>query len=134
MRRQRNIMPNIQYRLNPMQKTLSIPVHWEFSKNDYDKLVEGHRSNWCVFLHDGVVHFCRVSGEEFYRFALSEVDNGIYVTDNWQVYATDNFYEVARRRGWSEGKIEQDYIRFIEAASNEVTGLLEAYFGIRVSR
>jgi hypothetical protein len=127
------MMTDPQYKLTPMQNTQSIPVHWEFNQDDYDKLVEGHQSNWSVFLRGDVVHFCRRGGEEFYRFAISNAGDELYITDDLEVYLSDNFYKFARQHGWTEKKIERHQTELKELVIEEITGLLNSYFGIRVT-
>ena len=126
-------MTDPQYKLISMQNTQSIPVHWNFSQDDYDKLAKGHRSNWCVFLRGDVVHVCTIPGKEFYRFTVSKTNNGYYTTDSLESYRPDDFYESARQHGWSEEKIEQHQVELRGAAIEETAGLLSNYFGINVA-
>jgi len=121
-------MTNSEYKLIPLTKTQSIPIHWEFGQEDYDKLTKGYRSNWCVFLRDDVVHVCRVGGEEFYRFALSKVSGGTYVANTLETYVTDSFYTSAKQRGWTRDEIEKHQTNFRKLAVEETAGLLATYF------
>lgn len=125
-------MTDSQFRLIPMKKTQSIPVHWEFSQDDYDKLVKGHWSKWSVFLRDDIVHVCTIPGKEFYRFAITKTD-GCYATDAIEAYVPDNFYESARLHGWNENKIERHQRELKELAVEEIVGFLASYFDISVA-
>jgi len=126
-------MTGSKYRLKPLQKTQSIPIHWEFTQDDYDKLVKGHRSNWCIFLRDDIVHVCRVGGEEFYRFGMSKASDGLYIADNLEMYAYDDYYKSERRHGCSGEKIEQYKVELKESATDEIVGLLVSFFSIRIA-
>lgn len=125
---------NEEYKLIPLQETQSIPVNWKFSRDDYDKLLVGHRSNWCVFLRGDAVHICRVGGEEFYRFSLKKSANKIYTAEGLEMYMTDNFSASAESQGWTKQDIEKHQAAFRESAVNETVGLLLAYFGIDVTK
>lgn len=126
-------MTDPQYKFKPLHQTQSIPIHWEFHQDAYDKLAKGHQSNWSVFLRDDMVHICRVGGEEFYRFAMSKTGDGLYTTDTLEVYMPDDFYESARQHGWTEQKIEQHQVELRESAIEEIDGLLVTYFDISVA-
>lgn len=126
-------MTNQQYKLKSLRKTQSIPIHWEFSQDDYENLIKGHRSNWCVFLRDDTVHFCRISGEEFYRFLVSKSADETYKTDSLEVYIPKDFYDSVMLNGWTDEKIKQYQMELRRFAIEETTGLLATYFGINKS-
>ena len=123
-------MSDIQYKLKPLQETQVIPVHWEFSHADYDKLVKGHRSNWCIFLQDSTVHICRIGGEEFYRFSVRKIRGGACVVEELETYALDQTFLLLKYPEQMKEEVRQDQIRFRQFAVEEVTGLLKAYCGI----
>jgi hypothetical protein len=115
-----------------MQKTQSTPIQWEFSQDNYDKLVKGHQSNWSVFLRDDTVHVCRVGGEEFYRFAVKKNSDDVYVADDIEIYVADDFYGSLRMDERTSEEIERHKLGFDGLAVNEVAGLLKTYFNIVV--
>ena len=125
-------MTELPYRLNPLKNTQSIPINWKFSQDDYDKITKGHRSNWCVFLSSDVVHFCRISGDEFYRFAVSKNNQGIYVGNNLETYVTDDFSLSAKIKGWTKEEFKEHENNFRKLVLEETSGLLDSCFGIRV--
>jgi len=127
-------MADSEYKLIPLEKTQSIPVNWKFSQEQYDKLVKGHRSNWCVFLRDDVVHVCRVGGEEFYRFKINKIGSNTYVVISLETYVLDDFRSAQIKHGFSETQIEHSEDAFFSLAQDEVEGLLVSYFEINVNR
>lgn len=126
-------MANQQYKLIPMQNTQLVSVHWRFNQSDYDKLEKGYKSNWSIFLRGDTVHVCRIGGEELYRFAMNKTSDGVYMTDNLEIYVPDDFYESARLHGWSEEKIESHQVRLRSSAVEEVAGFLANFFNINVT-
>ncbi|MDB5165821.1 MAG: hypothetical protein JWM00_711 [Candidatus Saccharibacteria bacterium] len=124
---------NEEYKLIPLQKTQSIPVSWRFTQEEYDNMAKGHRSNWCVFLRDDVVHVCRIGGEEFYRFTVSKTGDGVYATDDLEAYIPDDFYESARQHGWTDQEIERHQAELRESVIEETVGLLASYFNINTA-
>lgn len=126
-------MTSNQYNLIPLKETQSIPIKWKFTQQEYSKLIDGHRSNWCVFMSDEVVHVCRVGGEEFYRFAIKETSDGDYVAAELETYTNDDFYMSAKKHGWTDEKVKTHKVDFRSLAVEETSGLLDAYFGIRVA-
>ncbi len=121
------------FKLEPLQETETIPVHWEFSQDDYDKMVKGGRSNWYVYLRDDVVHICHVLGKEFYRFTLSKTDTRTYVTNGLEILAEDGEFEaILKSKGVTDKEIEQRRVKSRDDAIEETTGFLEVYFGIHV--
>lgn len=126
-------MTDTEYKLIPIQNAQSISIHWEFSQSDYDKLVKGHRSNWCVFLRDSVVHICRVGGEEFYRFTLTKTDKGSYKANSLEMYESDDFRGSLHQIGRPEEEIKQRLADIGQLAVEETAGLLKSYFHINIS-
>jgi len=125
-------MQHPNFKLKPLEQTQLIPVRWEFSQDDYDKMVEGHRSNWYVYLSNDVVHICRVLGEEFYRFKLNQQVNGNYFANNLETYEIDAALQTKRNKGSAEADIQSEPASFVSMVLEEVTGLLNAYFDIEV--
>ena len=119
------------YKLIPLEKTQAIPINWEFTQDEYDKMIKGHRSNWVVFLRDEVVHFCRVGGEEFYRFGLNENADGTYIANALEAYVTEDFNKSLQERRGPE-QLKQHEADFKNLVIEETAGLLAAYFGIDV--
>lgn len=124
---------NEEYKLIPLRNTQSISVDWKLSQDEYDRLVKGHSSNWSVFLYDEVVHFCRIGGEEFYRFAVNRVGDGAYTVNGLESYTASNFYKSAKMHDWDEEKIQQHQNEFKDFVLEEVAGLLKEFFGIYVN-
>jgi hypothetical protein len=110
----------------------SIPVNWRFSRDEYNKLVNGHRSNWCVFLRDEVVHVCRVGGKEFYRFVINETNSKEYTARVLQTYSNEDFYTSAKAHGWTAEMIERHRADFESETVVQVAGLLSTYFNIKL--
>ena len=121
------------YKLIPLQETQSIPVNWIFTQDEYDKLLKGHRSNWCIFLRDDVVHFCRVGGEEFYRFALKKISEGTFATAKLDAYVIDDFIKSLKARGLSDEEAGVRQADFRRLAIEEVAGFLTTHFDIDVA-
>jgi len=94
--------------------------------------VEGHRSNWSIFLRDNVVRFCRIGGEEFYRFRLEQLSKATYAASNLNTYVTDEFNQAAVASGWTQSQTESKRADFKKSALEEVSGLLSTYFNIAV--
>lgn len=119
-----------EYKLIPLQKTQSFPVAWKFSQDDYQKLAKGYRSNWCVFLRDDFVHFCRVGGEEFYRFRMNEIENYTYEVKSIETYIRST----QMTHGLSEAQIRDSDNAFLSLAQDEIEGLLMSYFDIDINQ
>lgn len=124
-------MKSEDYELIPLQETQSIPVNWQFTLEEYDSMVKGHRSNWCVFLRDSIVHICRIGGEEFYRFKLIRSNADNYIARSLEVYISENFYDATSELHWRK-TITQNQEEFEKFVIDETAGLLLSYFKICV--
>jgi hypothetical protein len=79
-----------QNKWQPIQKPVSIPVNWAFSKSDYDKMLAGFDARsmddkWDIAFSDDTMHFYRSwTGYQVYGFSIKNHGDN-YTVDSFEV-------------------------------------------------
>jgi len=97
-------------------------------------MAKGDSSNWYVFLQDGTVHICRMTGKEFYRIKLSHQDGGIYLAESLEMGGDGPYLQAMREPDSSGEEMQRQRKIYTDTASEEAAGILRYYFGINVTQ
>ncbi|HMI09499.1 MAG TPA: hypothetical protein VK497_03850 [Candidatus Saccharimonadales bacterium] len=117
-------MSSLDRQFKPLEKVRTIPVHWEISNDDYEKLSAGNdesKNHWHCFMENSILHIYKgFGGNEHYRLTLHKQMNDTYVIEEVETH------------GSAESK--EQYAVIDKNAVEEVASMLSHFFGVSVGR
>lgn len=129
-------MRDLQHEFQPLTVVQSVPVHWELSQDDYEKIHGGNddsKSHWHWYMENNIIHIYKgFGGIEHFRFTVEKQVGGAYLVEKIDVHDDPHLYEQIKLQGWTKKRIEEGRVKYYDTVVEDVASMLLYFFDVKV--